>query len=277
MLVISCVLAAISLCDDFHPLSAPLRLGIQALMGAALLFVLGGLPEIQRFMDAYVSRTLIYVVLLLVILWWINLFNFMDGIDGLAGTQAVFMLSSGAALLAWSKPEIMSSREWIWMLCVAGATGGFLLLNWSPAKIFMGDVGSIYLSFMILSFGLLSIRNDWIPVLPGLAMWAILGAAFVVDSTVTLLTRVFNGDRWYEAHRSHVYQRLSRRLVRHRVVTFIFIAVNVLWLLPLAAATVIWSQWTVGWICLAYVPLVGLAITLGAGKKEENIPFHRES
>lgn len=266
VLAVSCVLAGVGLRDDRQPMPATYRLGIQAVMGACLLFVLGGMPELQHFANAWLSRTLIYLFLLLVIVWWINLFNFMDGIDGIAGSQVVFMLLAAATLLVWSRPSVVASPALIWMLCIAGATIGFLTLNWAPAKIFMGDVGSIYLAFMVLSLGLLSIRNDWIPVVAGVAMWSILGAAFVSDATVTLVTRMVTGKRWYEAHRSHAYQRLARKLGHHRPVTLMYMAVNVLWLLPLAAACVAWPQWALVWACLAYVPLLLAAIRLGAGK-----------
>ncbi|MDO8773268.1 MAG: hypothetical protein Q7K57_32095 [Burkholderiaceae bacterium] len=270
VLAISAVLALVSFLDDLRPMRASLRLGIQAAMGACLLLLLGGLPEIERFLNAYASRTLIYLVLLLVIVWWINLFNFMDGIDGLAGAQAIFMLMAGAALLTWLNAAFRGDPVWLLMLCVAAATGGFLLLNWSPAKIFMGDVGSIYLSFTILAFALLSIRNDWISVLPGLAMWAILGAAFVADATVTLLVRAFTGQRWYEAHRNHAYQLLSRKWGRHQPVALLFVSINCLWLLPLAAACILAPRWSAAWVALAYIPLGLAAWMLGAGRRDND-------
>jgi Fuc2NAc and GlcNAc transferase len=272
VLAISIVLALVSFLDDLRPMRASLRLGIQAAMGACLLFLLGGLPEIERFLDAYISRSLIYVMLLLVVVWWINLFNFMDGIDGLAGSQAIFMLVAGALLLTWLNPAILGSPLWLWMLCIVGATSGFLVLNWSPAKIFMGDVGSIYLSFMILSLALLSIRNDWIPVLSGLAMWAILGAAFVADATVTLFVRMLTGQRWYEAHRDHAYQRLSRRLGHHKPVTILFLAVNCGWLLPLAMACIFLPQWSAVWLAVAYLPLILAVLLLGGGRPATGQP-----
>lgn len=272
VLAFSAVLALVSFLDDLRPLRASLRLGVQAAMGAGLLLLLGGVPEIERFLNAYFSRSLIYLALLLVIVWWINLFNFMDGIDGLAGAQAVFMLVGGAVLLTWLNPAFLDSPLCLWMLCVAGATGGFLLLNWSPAKIFMGDVGSIYLAFTILALALLSIRNEWIPVSSGLAMWTILGAVFVTDATFTLLVRAFVGQRWYEAHRSHAYQRLSRKWGRHRPVAVLFASVNCLWLLPLAAACIIAPQWSAAWVALAYAPLALAAWLLGAGKPDDALP-----
>lgn len=268
VLAISCTLAGVGLKDDRQPLPASLRLGIQMVLGGCLLFVLGGMPELQRFVEAWSGRSFIYILLLLVIVWWINLFNFMDGIDGLAGGQAAFMLLAASGLLVWSRPDIIGSPALIWMLCIAAAICGFLILNWAPAKIFMGDVGSVYLAFMVLALGLLTIRNDWIAVAPGLSMWVILGATFVTDATVTLFTRMFTGKRWYEAHRSHAYQRLTRKFGQHKAVTMLYIGINLLWLFPLAAACVFMPLWSGVWVLLAYTPLVIGAIRVGAGRSD---------
>lgn len=269
VLAVSCVLAGVGFMDDIKHIRASYRLGVQLAVSAAILFSMGGMPEIERFTAAYSSRIFLYAFLLVVILWWINLYNFMDGIDGLAGSQAVFMLVSGATLLAWLNPAVTSHPMWMWMLCIAGATLGFLFLNWTPAKIFMGDVGSVYLALMILSLALMSIRYQWISVSMGLSVWVILGAIFVVDATVTLLVRMCKGQRWYEAHRSHVYQRLSRRLDGHGPATMLYVAVNVFWLLPLAAACILWPQWMLIWVGLAYLPLVSAAVALGAGQSDK--------
>ena len=264
----SSVLAAIGLFDDLRPISASVRLAAQLIVGAAVLLSMGGLPEVERLAGGSVSRVFVYPFLLLVILWWINLFNFMDGIDGLAGSQAVFMLLSGAGLLAWLNPAVMSHPMWLWMLCIAAAVSGFLLLNWPPAKLFMGDVGSIYLALMILSLAFMSIRYQWISVPMGLGMWAILGAAFVADATVTLWVRMATKQSWREGHRSHIYQQLSRRWSSHRSVTLLYLGINLLWLLPLAAASMVWPQRGLIWITLAYLPLMAGAYIFGAGRPE---------
>ena len=269
VLSISCILAVVGLLDDLKPMSAPWRLGIQTLMAASLLLVLGGESEMQRFADAWFSRTLIYAFLLLVVVWWINLFNFMDGIDGLAAAQALFMLLAASTLLVWSRSGLLVDPTLVWMLCIAGATGGFLILNWAPAKIFMGDVGSIYLSFMVLSFGLLSIRNELLSVSTGLAIWAILGATFATDATITLITRILTTKRWYEAHRNHLYQRLARKFGDHRSVTLLYSAINILWLLPNAIVCLHKPQFAVTWAVLAYLPLIVLALLLGAGRPDK--------
>lgn len=268
VLIVSCILAAVGLHDDRKSMPARWRLIIQFTSAAGFLFVLGGLPEMQHFVDAWFSRTLIYAFLLLVIVWWINLFNFMDGIDGLAALQTVFMLMTGASLLVWQRPDLMTNATIGWMVCVSGATLGFLVLNWAPAKIFLGDVGSIYLAFMLLSFGLLSIRYEFVSVVTGLAMWAILGAIFATDATITLITRMLTSNCWHEAHSSHVYQRLSRRMGDHRPITLLYTAVNFLWLLPLAFLCLLRPDWAVAWAVIAYFPLIILAIGLGAGRPD---------
>ena len=135
----------------------------------------------------------------------------------------------------------------------------------------MGDVGSIYLALMILSLGLMSIRYQWVSVPAGLGMWVILGALFVTDATVTLLVRMATGQRWHEGHRSHVYQQLSRRWRSHLTATGLYISINLLWLLPLAAACVVWPRWIALWIISAYAPLIVAAFMLGAGRPERAV------
>ena len=178
--------------------------------------------------------------------------------------QAVFMLLAGAVLAMWAVPEAVHSPVWMWMLCAAAATVGFLLLNWPPAKIFMGDVGSTWLAFMVFSLALLSVQAGWL----SYAVWLVLAAVFVTDASVTLLTRMLRGERWYEAHRSHAYQKLARRWGGHRPVTLCAVGVNVLWLAPLAGACAAWPQWVFGWVLLAYLPLVVGAVALDAGRSE---------
>jgi Fuc2NAc and GlcNAc transferase len=268
IVAISSVFSIVGLIDDLRPMRASHRLAVQLIVSLAILFSMGGLPEFERFIDAYTSRILLYAFLLLVILWWINLYNFMDGIDGLAGSQAIFMLLSGAGLLAWLNPVVMTHPMWLWMLCISAAVFGFLLFNWPPAKIFMGDVGSIYLALMIMSLALMSIRYHWISVPMGLSMWAILGAVFVTDASITLVVRMVTRQRWHEGHRSHIYQQLSRHWGGHGGVTLLYISINILWLLPLAAACIAAPEFCLLWVVVAYLPLIIVALALGAGRAE---------
>jgi Fuc2NAc and GlcNAc transferase len=263
---LAALLAVVGLRDDIQHLPARVRFCVQLAVCAGLLFALGDLPSISfsTGLEFELGGWVLSGLLLLAGVWWINLFNFMDGIDGIAGVQAVFMLLGGAALSAWVNAEVMSSPVWMLMLCIAAATVGFLLLNWPPAKIFMGDVGSTWLAFMVFALALLSVQAGWL----SYATWLVLAAVFVSDATVTLLTRLLRGERWYEAHRNHAYQILSRRWGGHRPVTLLAVGINVLWLAPLARACAAWPQWEFGWVLLAYLPLVVGAVALGTGRSE---------
>lgn len=262
------VLAAVGLRNDISHLPARVRFGVQVAVCALLLAVIAPLPVIELPGQWMLGGAVLAVLILFAGVWWINLFNFMDGIDGIAGSQAVFMLAA-AGLAVWMRPDVMADPTWLWMLVLAAATMGFLLLNWPPAKIFMGDVGSTYLGFMIFALALFSVQAGWMRY----AAWLILGAAFISDATITLLRRMLAGERWFEAHRRHAYQRLSRRWhgdrrIGQRSVTLLTIAINVLWLAPLAWACLIWPDWALGWVALAYGPLVAGVVAVGAGRPD---------
>ena len=133
----------------------------------------------------------------------------------------------------------------------------------------MGDAGSTWLAFMVFVLALLSVQAGWL----SYPCWLVLAAVFVTDATMTLVTRMLRGERWHEAHRSHAYQRLSRkwpldRKSGHRSVTLLVIGVNMLWLFPLAAATLALPLYNWIWITLAYAPLILCTWRLGAGKPD---------
>ena len=278
LLGLAAVLAAVGLRDDMAHLPARVRFGVQVVVCAGGLIALGDLPALALSggLAFQVTGWVLFGLLLLAGVWWINLFNFMDGIDGIAGMQAIFMLLAGAAMAMWADPQAVHSPVWMLMLCVAAATVGFLLLNWPPAKIFMGDVGSTWLAFMVFALALLSVQAGWL----SYAAWLVLAAVFVTDATVTLLTRMLRGERWYEAHRSHAYQRLSRRWqggrkAGHRAVTLLVAAINGLWLAPWAWACVQWPAGSVAFVVAAYLPLVLAALWLGAGRPDSWLPDDR--
>lgn len=269
--------ALIGLLDDIHYLSIRIRILVQTAVFAALLVSMGKMPPLVLFGEISLEGAALGVLMLISAIWWTNLFNFMDGIDGIAGSQAVSMLLLGAALANWTSAGATSSPVWVLMLCIVMATLGFLILNWAPAKIFMGDVGSNWLAFTIFAIALLTIQAGWL----SYAAWLVLAALFITDATVTLLTRMARGERWYEAHRSHAYQRLSRhwrddRSKGHRSVTLLATAINILWLGPLAWACLLSPHWTLVWLTMAYLPLILGAIILGAGKPD-NIEIPKTS
>jgi Fuc2NAc and GlcNAc transferase len=257
------LVAAIGLIDDKYSLNARVRFVTQVV--AAALFVLAfGVPSMSPFAAlGFHYQVGVTVVALLALTWSSNLFNFMDGIDGIAGSEAVFF--AGAA--AW----INSIRHGdpgltVAMLCLAVVCSGFLWWNWPPAKIFMGDVGSGFLGLMLPMLALLATQHSAIP----LQVWIILGGCFVVDASMTLARRVMRGERWFEAHRLHGYQHLARRWRSHQKVTLQYVAINVIWLLPWAWFANRAENYATLIVFIALLPLVILGLFVGSGAREVN-------
>jgi Fuc2NAc and GlcNAc transferase len=183
----------------------------------------------------------------LVFAWCVNLYNFMDGIDGIAGGEAVAVGVLGAFLCEGSASALC--------LLAASAALGFLPWNWPRAKIFMGDVGSGFLGFVFALAWLLEARVS----AGGLFVLPVLLGCFLVDATLTLLWRVFRGEKWYAAHRLHVYQTFSS-VYGHRAVTLVCVGVTVFWLGPWAWAAREWGEWGAGFAAAAYLPLAGFVV-----------------
>jgi Fuc2NAc and GlcNAc transferase len=253
--------ALVGFFDDRIRLSARVRLAVHFAAAAAAMYWVGGLPPMQ------VGERLVtfgwegYLLGILGIVWSLNLFNFMDGIDGIAASQGMFMTVGGATLaIAMGSSTGFAPLA----LGVGGACLGFLLWNWPPAKIFMGDAGSGYVGYTLAVLALLAGRENS----AGLFAWLILGGVFFVDATLTLARRVARRERVYEAHRSHAYQWLSRRWNSHRRVTLLTVAVNVLWLFPCAFLAVRHPTKAAVIAVLALIPIGLGAIAAGAGRKE---------
>lgn len=253
--------AIVGFLDDRRSLPAIVRLSVH--IGAALwaLAILGGLPALRLGDRLTTSGTFGNVLGLAGIVWSINLFNFMDGIDGIAAGEAVFVAWAGALLsiVAGAGAEASGAA-----IVVGAAALGFLVWNWAPARLFMGDAGSGYLGYVLAVIAIASARDN--PT--ALLSWLILGGAFFTDATVTLLHRLLRGERVFEAHRSHAYQRLARRWDSHSRVATAVLTVDFCWLLPCALFATkhpVLAGWAV---VVALAPLVLLAFFTGAGRAE---------
>lgn len=198
-LVFTCVavLAGLSFLDDVKGLNVGWRFLGHTIAATAFLLLVP-LPLHILFM----------VPAILAMVWMINLYNFMDGSDGLAGGMAFFGFGA-YAIAAWLAGDDLLMLQ---SVVVAAATLAFLWFNFHPAKTFMGDVGSVPLGFLVGALGLLGWQHGdwplWFPIL--------VFSPFVVDATVTLLKRLLNGERVLQAHRSHYYQRLVQMGWGHR-------------------------------------------------------------
>ncbi len=247
----SALIAIVGFVDDHYHLPAPLRLAAHIL--ASVLF----LYSVELNMG-----WLGYAVACFSMVWLLNLYNFMDGIDALAGAETVFVVAAVIFIL-WLDGGYFPYGPWLAVLGVA--VGGFLVWNRPPAKIFMGDVGSGFLGFTLASFAILTSSQQGVNVWT----WLILSAVFIVDATVTLLRRIVRGECFWKAHRSHAYQILSRRYCSHLRVTVAILAVNICWLLPWAVISARWPS--SGFLCAlaAIFPLLILALRIGAGTTNE--------
>ena len=255
------VVALIGFLDDRFGLRTVVRLAVHVGAASWAVFWLGGLPPLSIGSHVVQLGWTGHVLGVIGLVWTLNLFNFMDGIDGIAASESVFIACGGALL---SMTGDSGSDVSAIALVFGAACCGFLVWNWPPAKIFMGDVGSGYIGYVIGVLALAATRISphflWV--------WLILAGTFFVDATVTLIRRLLRGERIYQAHRSHAYQWLARKWSSHQRVTVAVWGVNLMWLLPCAFAAARFAQHAMWIACVALVPVVALAILLGAGRRE---------
>ena len=252
------VIAGVGLLDDRFGLPAGIRLLVHG--GAACWFLAWCFPALPSPVLEQTPLLLFGLTVLLGIglVAAVNVFNFMDGIDGLGGSQAVFMAGAGAWL---ARADGGESCLGVLLGVLAAASAGFLIWNISPFRIFMGDAGSGFLGFALAGAFLLMSGESGVP----LATWIILGSPFIADAGVTLVRRLVRGDRWYEAHRSHAYQNLARHYASHRRVTLSYLLVSLLWILPLAWLSVSLAIYAWVFAAAGLLPLLLVAWWLGAG------------
>lgn len=254
-------IASIGFLDDHGHIQARWRLLAHFIGAAWALYWLDGFPPMPAF-DAMLNHYGIGLVLAaFYLVWMLNLYNFMDGIDGIAGIQAICVALGGAALYGVTGQPGMALAP----LLLASAVAGFLIWNFPPAKIFMGDAGS---GFLGIALGILSLQAAWVaPRL--LACWLILLGVFIVDATLTLLWRLFRGDKVYQAHCSHAYQNASRKYGGHLPVTLAVLVINVVWLFPLSWLVAAGDLGGVAGMVVAYTPLFAIAMAFRAGQLEK--------
>ena len=242
--------------DDVVETRALTKLFIQIMLSIWIVFLF--LENIQTMLDlmsGYFYWPFIFVALFLLV-WLINVFNFMDAIDGMA--------LSGSILIAWSAALIIlvfqGSNENAVMLFLLGIVCfGFLLFNFPPASIFMGDAGSLFLGYI---FGCLIFKtviendiNTW--------TWLIILAHFLTETTLTTLMRIKLTRNWYKAHRSLAYQNLARLLKSHRKVTVGSIVFHLVWLFPLAFISARNPEMGLLLFLLAILPVAFITVRFG--------------
>ena len=253
--------------DDRWQLSSKVRLPVQFIVSLAAVRAIGVDTVDFGFFSLSEPLTLSLLAVLSLV-WLCNLTNFMDGIDGIAASQLLVTSLSCVVLLVGLDAAAGESGEHDVVLTLsvvlAASAAGFLLWNWSPASLFMGDAGSGFIGFAL---GLLALESL---VTQRMAVWSwvLLLGVFIADTAVTLLVRIIRGERWYEGHSQHAYQILSRRLNSHPRVVGGVILINICWLLPLAWVAGILPHYGVLFATIGLAPLLLGCYRLGAGRAD---------
>lgn len=248
--------AVIGFWDDHRSVSALWRFPAHVLAALLAMLSIQGLPAIALASETIEPGWIGYLLGTLFLTWMLNLFNFMDGIDGIAASEATFVTFALAAFMWRIDVNLAIPGLVLGMTCL-----GFLVWNWPPAKIFMGDVGSGFIGFMLAILILLYSRCD--PVM--FAVGLILFAVFVVDASYTLLRRLLSGQQWYAAHCLHAYQKAAKQFGGHLAVVKLTWLINLSYLLPLAGGAFYFPVYAWIFLLLAYIPLIFLAYQAGAG------------
>ena len=230
LLPAAAVLALVSWADDRHALHPLVRLATHIAASAAGVLAL---PQEALVFQGVLPFALDRLVAGLALVWFINLYNFMDGIDGLAGAETA-AIALGYASITYAGATDAAPLYGL-ALAVGGASLGFLIWNWSPARIFMGDVGSVPLGFLCGMMMLdLAIRHS-------LAAALILPLYFVADATITITRRLLAGAKPWDAHRTHFYQRAALGIGRHAPVVVRIVICNAA--LMTAAVLAVTAPW----------------------------------
>jgi Fuc2NAc and GlcNAc transferase len=256
-LLIGSAVAFVGFLDDRRGMPILPRLFVHLSTSAIAIFCFFGVPP-----RALTLRSLVlWASLALAVVsftWLINLFNFMDGIDGLAGSESASIAAVCCVITAVHGGFHVTSMLFA-VLTVAAI--GFLIWNWNPAQIFMGDAGSCFLGYTLGALSLMAVASHsispWSPI--------ILAGVFVIDATTTLLRRLMRGERWYKPHRLHGFQQAAK-IFGHRKVTFSVIAINLLWLTPWALLAERHHQLGPLFLFAAWFPVMALAYLFHAGE-----------
>jgi len=254
------LLAIVGAVDDRMDLSPLLRLVVQLL--AAFFLLAGGLVPDRLQLPGTLLTLPCYLALgltVLYVLWLTNLYNFMDGMDGFAGGMAV----SGFGLMAWLGWQTGDGAFALMSLMIAAAAGGFLVFNFPPARIFMGDAGAPVLGYLAAALSLWADRDELFPLWVAVMIFS----PFIVDASYTLLRRLLAGRKIWQAHREHVYQRLVQTGWSHRR--------TVLWAYVLmlgagvSAVMALNRDPAVQWAVVAGWSLIYIAIIVWVGLREQ--------
>jgi glycosyltransferase WbpL len=243
--------------DDVYEIRAARKLLVHAGLAGLLVTILYQ-PYLSVRLEGHgpVLQVLLLGVALFVPMWLINLYNFVDGIDGLAISGSVFVSAAAMIVIALTTRD----QSLLFVFAVLGSISlGFCVWNLPPARIFMGDAGSIFLGYCFATLLLVTVLGGQINVWT----WIILMGYFIADTTITTLVRMMLVKNWYGVHRSHAYQNLARIHKSHGKVTYGVLLFQTMWALPLAVLSVLRPSWAVAAAALCLLPAVVWSLKFG--------------
>lgn len=205
-------IAIVGIMDDIVSVSPRFRFLIQVICASLAVIFIGGISAIDLGFHVVYIKFIFSLIAVIGIIWYTNLFNFLDGIDGYISSEIIFVCLASFALFGFELP-----------LLLGAATAGFLIWNWQPAKIFMGDVGSTLLGFTIGIFAIYSPNME--P--PAILIWLMITSLFWFDATLTLFRRWRNKEKLSVAHKKHGYQRIVQYGYSHQKTVILSILINI--------------------------------------------------
>ena len=249
------IMAVTGFLDDILELKASIRFIIQFFVAGWGLYWIGGIPSTVFFERLPILYAIANAVAVVALVWFINSFNFIDGIDGLSTSSATFFSLSIGGYFLWQGIEPYGSL----LIVLAACSLAFLCFNWPPAKMFLGDAGSNFFGYLFGAMVLITVKNGNLSIWT----WLIILAYLITDTTTTTFLRLCLVKGWYHTHRSHAYQNLARVLDNHKFVTCLITGINVFYLLPLAYLSIQYQQYA--WLAFAasVIPILGFVLKYG--------------
>lgn len=249
-------LVTLGFIDDLREVDPRIRFLVQILVSFWALYWLGGMPKIIVGPWILQPSWILLSFGSLGIVWFINLFNFMDGVDGMLASNSILFSLIGASILFWLDYE---SPAIILVLLVASLSG-FLVYNWPPAKIFMGDSGAGFIGYVLAVIGLYSVAEGMMD----FWTWIILMGYFVADTTTTMFIKIATVPDWfYEEHKSHAYQQLASIWKSHKRVTIMVLGATTFWMAPIAFLSIFYRESATILAIIALSPVIFLTLRWG--------------
>lgn len=239
------LIAVLGFVDDHDHVPAPIRFFLQTVAALWMLFGVGGYEALWIGNDTLKLGILGLPCAVLATVWFTNLYNFMDGIDGYAASEAIFVALVSVFLFFQGGDQLMATLAMV----LAASSVGFLLWNWAPASIFMGDVGSTSIGFTFACFAMLGSSRDHISPL----YWVLALSVFIADATYTLVQRVREGEPFYQPHRSHAFQQLVQLGYSHQKVVRLMLAFNGCVIMPCMVVSMCFPRYLLSITVMVYV------------------------